>query len=103
MFAVQYTYGKTPEDLKLLMVAMIEDLQGFTPDLINEAFTQWRKTSPRIPTPADIIKICQELMGDDARQAKFKTLMDFGGDWEAYKKYAIESGFWVADTKGKQP
>lgn len=97
MFSVQYTYGKTAEDLKTLMITMIEDVGGYSAEAIDRAFTIWRRKSDRIPTPSNILDICKEIAGERSKERKFKTLSDFDGDFKAYKAYAIENGFWMAE------
>lgn len=56
-FAIQDTYGKSPDQLKTLMKVMIEDLQPFSLERIQSAFRIWRQESTKIPTPADILKL----------------------------------------------
>lgn len=56
-FAIQDTYGKKPEELKILMMAMIEDLAEHDIGAINTAFKVWRRTKSKIPTPAEILEL----------------------------------------------
>lgn len=61
-FDIQNTYGKTPEQLKTLQKAMVEDLKAYDLDSINKAFLSWRQESANIPTPADIISIIERRL-----------------------------------------
>ena len=60
---------------------MIEELQGFKLDDIEKAFRKWVRENEKIPTPASILKLLNEPNYDG------KKLMDFGGDYSAYKEY----------------
>lgn len=91
-FSILDTYGKTKEDLEFLMEAMILDLKGYSTLRIEEAFTAWRRENTKIPTPADIIKLVKEGRRKQAVAGKeLKNFSDFGGDWQAYKKYLYEN------------
>jgi hypothetical protein len=61
-FAIQDTYGKTPRQLKILMDAMVLDLSQYPADAVSAAFTEWRRTASKIPTPADIIRLTEAEM-----------------------------------------
>ncbi len=89
-FAIQDTYGKSPEELKILMKAMIEDLKNYRLGEINIAFRKWREDHSKIPTPANILKILK-ARNAEARidQKKFS---EFDGDWPAYKQYLNDHG-----------
>lgn len=67
------------------MRAMIEDLSEYQLPSIENAFLTWRKESPNIPTPADIIKIIRA----DMHRAKVNTWLstpnkheEFHNDWK---------------------
>lgn len=68
---------------------MIEDLQGYPLHEIEKGFVEWRRSSPKIPTIADIKNIIDANMRWDRRMAElarpnqrspnvndFKTLTD---------------------------
>lgn len=68
-FDIQNTYGKTPEQLKTLQKAMIEDLKPYRLSDIEQAFVEWRQESPNIPAPANILKIITGYIRAESRQA----------------------------------
>jgi len=98
LFAIQDTYGKSKDDLEILMEAMIEDLIDFDLQEIENSFKIWRKKSEKIPTVAGILKIINTEKNKEINKKNHKTLSDFGGDFKKYKKYAIENGFWLKDN-----
>lgn len=100
-FDIQDTYGKTPDQLKTIMMAMIEDLSEFSLSLINEAFVKWRRTSPKIPTPFDIRKLVLEIKARKMKEAGFVHYADFEGGWPEYKKYLedFEKAFEALEKK----
>lgn len=79
------------------MEAMIEDLIEYRLDKIEAAFKRWRKEKEKIPTPAGIIKILSK--DKKAKVPKnYKSLADFQGNFEKYKEYAIENGYWLVKS-----
>lgn len=99
-FAIQDTYGKTPEQLKILMRTMIEELRRYSIDIISYAFKQWRRESNKIPTPAEIIELIEkEQKFQNAKRGGEKRLVDFDGDWPAYKRYLHERGYLSPNLK----
>lgn len=67
------------------MRVMILDLQEYPLVEINQAFTSWRKGEKEIPTVKGIIDELTKINFESNK--RMKRLSDFGGDWEAYKKY----------------
>lgn len=63
-FAALNKYGLTPEELKTRMGLMADDLVEFELDDIGTAFEQWRRAQSTVPTPADIIQICNRLRSE---------------------------------------
>ena len=86
-FDILNTYGKSPDQLKSLMRAMVEDLSGYSVEKIDAGFLEWRRTSEKIPTPADILKIVRRNSEGDR-----KKYSDFDGNWTAYKSYLKSIG-----------
>lgn len=100
-FDIQDTYGKTPEQLKTIMMAMIEDLSEFSLVLIKEAFLKWRRTSHKIPTPFDIRRLVAEIKVRKMKEMGFVQFADFNGEWLEYEKYLekFEKDFLAAEMK----
>lgn len=84
LFDMQDTYGLTPEQLANRLRGIIEDVVEFDVVIINESFKKWRRSSPKIPTPFHIRKLCEEARAKNNTQ---KRLCDFDGDYTEYKKY----------------
>lgn len=61
LFDIQNTFGKTPEQLKTLMMAMVQDLNGYSPQDVQNAFLRWRRMCSTIPTPADILNLLRPV------------------------------------------
>lgn len=97
-FAMQDTYGKTPEQLEILQGAMVEDLREFPLSTIQAAFTEWRRSSRKIPTPHDIIRLTSSVAADRNRNSGVKTYSDFDGDFPAYIRYLNARGVPIADS-----
>lgn len=85
-YAIQNTYGKLPKQLKHLMRAMIEDLKQFELGLIEKAFLEWRRSSPNIPTPADIIKLIEKEIRHKKRLEELSKPNDHGESVNDYNK-----------------
>jgi hypothetical protein len=84
-FDMQDTYGLRPEQLANRMRGIIEDTQGYSLAIIHKAFVEWRRTSPKIPTPYDIRTLCEKH-----RLLAFKGMKrfsDFDNDYIKYKNY----------------
>ena len=72
---------------------MIEDLIDYHEEDIAGAFLAWRRSKSKIPTPAEIRKLCEKKMADRHNKESnyaIRKLIDFGGDWEEYKKHLEE-------------
>jgi hypothetical protein len=54
---MQDTYGKSKEDLAILMEGMIEDLCEYSLEDIERAFKEWRRESEKLPTVAALRKL----------------------------------------------
>lgn len=102
LFAMQDTYGLKPKDLVYRMEAMVVDLASFPLKIIQDAFTEWRRTSPKIPTPFDILDTIEKLKARARRDNStgFMKLDEFRqkkyGDWPEYKAYLQKNGYWLA-------
>lgn len=91
-FDLLETYGKTPEQLENLTLAMIEDLKLFTTDEVRKAFTIWRRDESKLPAVAHIRKIIYRMQKEKRSAIKLKTWAEFDPDWKGYKKYLFENG-----------
>lgn len=67
-FQVFNTFGKQPEDLKTVLRAFAQALEGFGTDDITEAFRRWMNDQSAMPTPADIRKIAGEIIRERGSQ-----------------------------------
>jgi len=92
-FAIQSTYGKTAEQLDILMDAMVYDLGGYNSTVVRAAFDEWRKTKRIIPTPADIIALCDKYKARH-RHAKIKHRPAKPVP-KPYEPYFYEGKFWA--------
>jgi hypothetical protein len=54
---LQRTYGKSPEDLKTLVEGFNWGLQGHKFEEVEQAFHEYVKTSPNVPTISEILEI----------------------------------------------
>ena len=87
-FAMQDTYGKTDEQLEILMKAMVQDLSEYSESVVTQAFEEWRKTSPKIPTPFNIIKLANKYR---TKSVDVMSWQNFEGTWAEYKQYLAEA------------
>jgi hypothetical protein len=58
---VQDVYGKTANDLEVILAVFTSVLGNFKEKDIADAFKQHMMNSPKFPAPADIYKICVEI------------------------------------------
>lgn len=73
-FAIQNTYGKTSQQLEILMMAMVEDLESYSLDEIQNAFLQWRRSESIVPTPADIINTIKSARIKERRKNGYQGM-----------------------------
>lgn len=59
--ATSPSYGKTPDDFRVVCKTFMGDLERFEPDVIDSAFNEWRHENSEFPHISDIIKICQRI------------------------------------------
>ena len=79
------TYGKTPEQLETLMMAMIDDLSPYELPMIENAFLTWRKTQEKVPTSAGIIKLIEANLRQKNRMAALSEpnpVIEDQSDWK---------------------
>lgn len=79
-FDILDTYGKSPDALENLVLAMATDLENFSLPEIQAAFTEWRKVNTKIPTPAGILKLIHEARRAEA-QAQAYIAPPNPNDW----------------------
>lgn len=92
-FNILDTYGKPPEALEDLILAMVQDLAEFSLKDIQAAFYSWRRRHTKIPTPAEIIaKIEKDIQARRQSETRRKTFADFDGDWPSYVRYLHDIG-----------
>jgi len=53
-------YGKTPDTAKNMLLGFEMCLEDCDINQITEGFKKWMKKQPIMPTPSDILKICQQ-------------------------------------------
>lgn len=78
LFDIQDTYGLRPEQLKTRMKAMVEDLIGYPIERIEAAFVAWRRSQPKIPTPAHIRNLIEKAASEEERFKRLTQPNDFG-------------------------
>ncbi len=93
-FAVQNTYGKTADQLSILMDAMCVDLIDYDLDVIERSFTDWRKTRAIIPTPAQMIELCSTNQRRADREKNPKPPAR-PANQPTYKPDYFEGKFWA--------
>lgn len=59
---------------------------------ITTAFQKWMHSSAGMPTPADILKLSEEIRSNRIKANGLKKFADFDGDFNAYKDYLKENG-----------
>lgn len=58
---MQRQYGKSPQDLKMMVEGFSEILAGYSLEIIDRAFFEYLKRNKEIPTPSEILSIIHEL------------------------------------------
>lgn len=69
-FSVLDSYGKSENDAIKLHT---EHLIGLDMDVVTKAFRKWVSENPRVPTPADIIMLSQQLEPEVKRAARIEA------------------------------
>lgn len=59
--ATSPSYGKTPEDFRVVCKTFMADLERFEPDVVDSSFNEWRHENSEFPHPSDIVKICTRI------------------------------------------
>ena len=73
-FNIFNIFGREPESLESILFGFTVGLEDIKIEYITRAFKDWLKTSPNMPTPADIRKSAQEYQRYDEERKRFASL-----------------------------
>ncbi|WP_419825158.1 hypothetical protein [Sphingomonas sp.] len=75
----QHTCGDDPEGFKARVGLLAEDLADAPPLILRRAVVEWVRTSPFLPTAADLIRLMREAL--EARDGGPRTAAPAGFNW----------------------